>query len=820
MASPSVIRSLLAAQGPLTPVAAPAARYPHPNFVATDADAVSALGMLQQEAGRGPTGSYDSTVNALPLERSAGLSEETLIGMLARSSQQRHGSMAPNPVPNPYSQATPAAVASPLDGLREAQEAIAAAMPDEPPQPQRTGRYTYPRVLNDRAPGQWDSQQPLIDYLQKNQAPVVEAATPAGHEGSVDSEEIDVTAMPPAALKGIRHTVTGPDGATTHRGASLDAANENMQDLLKRFDNAASGAGMTKDPAKQAAQYDHLVELIRQYGREAEDSDPTAILPMFAALAKQSPELRQSLLRKAGNPEAFATLNGDGLADIPSISYATDEISALPPSDPDSPRPTLRDDEKTRDAKLNQTETPTENKPQSWMTRPDALHPQTLFKPFFAHADLAVPQNAEQFRAFYATIFSAENADLFRAKVLSSGSPNAKKLLALIDPANVSGADEAMHVLMHNPEKFGIYSSNSGVSDHRWNYQKVSRSDTRGGSRGHALTQLIGDQEREIGLAELQGAEGANPAILEYLAKVKKMPRAERQAAMDALREVTIQTEAGPQKVSYLGQPKLPPPEGGGLDDPYTLKRGTKADPRNTKWLGRGREGKMETDDVVAFRNLTQQQQIEYYLYQQTPMVHSADPNDPSAVVETLGGDTTRTVNLDILAPWVRARYGQPDAGGNVHFPDQFLSAETVTNFLQHTLKNNDPDFVRRMLPLIERSLAALPEKPSTKSSQYWATQTFLPNNKLVDKASKGKLKEIHGVRNAGQGAIEAPQRHGFTVQPFEQKPTTRQEDQSMKLEAMREKIKAMKSRKPGNTDQSSIYQMNPATSPLRSLIA
>ena len=809
MAPPSVIRSLLA-QRPLTPVAAPAARYPHPNFVATDADAVSALGMLQQEAGRGPTGSYDSPVNALPLERSAGLSEEALLEMLARSSQQRHGSMAPNPVPNLYREKTPAAVASPLDGLRESQEAIAAAMPDEPPQPQRTGRYTYPRVLNDRAPGQWDSQQSLIDYLQKNQAPVVEAATPAGHEGSVDSEEIDVTAMPPAALKGIRHTVTGPDGATTqHRGAALDAANENMQDLLQRFDNAASGAGMTEDPAKQAAQYEHLVELIRQYGREAEDSDPTAILPMFAALAKQPPELRQSLLRRAGNPEAFATLNGDGLADIPSISYATDEISALPPSDPDSPRPPLRDDEKTRDAKLNQTETPTENKPQSWMTRPDALHPQTLFKPFFAHADLAVPQNAEQFRSFYATIFSAENADLFRAKVLSSGSPNAKKLLALIDPANVSGADEAMHVLMHNPEKFGIYSSNSGVSDHRWNYQKLALSSTRGQADNYALKQLADDQTQQIRQIELRGAEGANAAILEYLEKVKKMPRAEQQAAMDALREN-----------NYLGQPKLPPLEGGGLDDPYAVKVGTKADPRNTKWRGRGREGKMETDDVVAFRNLTQQQQIEYYLYQQTPMVHSADPNDPSAVVETLGGDTTRTVNLDILAPWVRARYGQPDAGGNVHFPDQFLSAETVTNFLQHTLKNNDPDFVRRMLPLIERSLAALPEKPSTKSSQYWATQTFLPNNKLVDKASKGKLREIHGVRSAGQGAIEAPQRHGFTVQPFEQKPTTRQEDQSMKLEAMREKIKAMKSRKPGNTDQSSIYQMNPATSPLRSLIA
>ena len=699
-----------------------------------------------------------------------------------------------------------------LAGLTDdAQQAAVAAIPNK-------GAYPPSGPVEQAPVSQWDmirpSKEELIQYLQGSQ-------TPEPAPLSVESWGLDLTALPPEARAGIRQTVTAPDGVeTTHSGAALTAVNENYADVQSRFDNAAAGARQTKDPAKQEAQYDHIVDLIGRYGRESEDGDTTVIAPMFAALAGLDTELRQSLLRRAGNPPAFATLNGDGLADLPSINATTQAISQLPPSDPLNPRPPLRADERSRDAKLNQTQTPLENKLTSHTVLPDSLHPKALFAKFFEPVGLGVPQNGEEFSRFWDIAFAPENQDIIHAAVMQSKSEKLHKLYELIRPGNVSDSNEAMYNLTRNAgDTFGVQSSSRTQSVHRQGYHKQVRTANRDGAseKSNALRGLAGDQIRMLQKIKQRGNPDNDDATNEFLKSLDNESIATRDAFLN-----------DPANSHLLSGPaQLPPLAGGALNNPQVLTIGTGA--TGNLWGGRGNVGRMKAADVVEWRNQDEATRLQNSLYKKTQPPYVPDSTNPSIPVELLGGDSKEIIDLDKLAPWWRARFGEPDSTG-VSYPDKFLSAEFVTSALQHQLGNNDPDFVRRMLPLIERSIAAMPEQPVGKRALSFYGKVFLPSSGLVEKASSGTLSmRIHGLRNANRGPAEVPQRHGFQPQPFTRSTTrvpTPDEEMARRLEetdAAMEELRNRdnnKTRKPGKSDQSSIHKMNPSTSPLRSLLA
>lgn len=729
--------------------------------------------------------------------------------------------------------------------LADERSVLSALLDSAAPPVERVGSRFPLSAFETRTPRQTQlpfnpiSTPELIEFIKGNQSPQFDAArafiakqnpqapvTPAPLEvkdvklaDGWNTDTTDLKNLPKIYTKGVRQIIENKDGTKTRvPGASVSAVRDGSGDLQQRFRNAADGAAMTEDPVKSFKQYDDVIELVRRYGKEANGEDPTVLAPMVAALSKLDAPLRSRILEAAGNPPVFDFFNQAGIEKaLPNINRATDTIAEIPQDFNSGARGTVRDTDKAFLKTQVQGDTPLEYKLGPWQTKPDSLQPQKTFEKFFAHADQGVPENADQFRAFWNTVFSEKNIYDFRARIMSSGSPNAKRIYELISPDNVSGPDEAMYNLMHNPEKFGIYSASAKTgTDHIFKASPEMYT-TGEGSREFALNALVGPQLNQIRAIEQPRLKEPHVELGKYLAEIKKMSKADQAAAIANLSQ-------GERDGLLFPMARLPPPTGRKVRDDTVITVGTKIDPRSNRHGGTGADRYLDEDTVVARQNLTALQKAEYYLYTLTPEVHVPTQGNATVLTETLGGDTSKVLNMDKFAPWVRARHGVPDANGNISFPDKHLSAEAVTRFLQYILKNNDPKFVPRMLPLIERSLAAMPDKPTTPRARMFAAQVLFPNKKLVQKASDGTILNIHGDRDAGRGAI-SKELHGFKLNKFEPKATTRQEDLSEAIRLQNEQIKKLReskkpgSAKPGKTDQSSIYQMNPLTSPLRSLL-
>ena len=728
--------------------------------------------------------------------------------------------------------------------LANERSVLSALLDSAAPQVDRVGRRLPLSAFETRTPRQTQlplnpiSTPELIEFIKGNQSPQFDAArtfiakqnpqapvTPAPLEvkdvklaDGWNTDTTDLKNLPNIYTKGVRQIIENKDGTKTRvPGASVSGVQDGLVDLWQRFRNAADGAAMTEDPVKSFKQYDDVVELVRRYGKEANGEDPTVLAPMVAALSKLDAPLRSRILEAAGNPPVFDFFTQAGFEKaLPDINRATDTIAELPQDFNSGARGTVVETDKAYRKTLEQGDTPLANKLGAWQTKPDALSPPKTFQKFFAHADQGVPENADQFRAFWNTAFSEKNRYEFRARIMSSGSPNAKRIYELISPDNVSGPDEAMYNLMHNPEKFGIYSANRTIGTDHIYKASPQMYGTGEGSREFALTSLVGPQLSQIRAIEQPRLKEPHAELEKYLAEIKRMSKADQAAAIANLSQ-------GERDGLLFPVARLPPPTGREVRDNTVITVGTKIDPRNNRHGGTGADRYLDEDTVVARQNMTALEKAEHYLYMLTPEVHVPTQGNATVLTETLGGDTSKVLDMDKFAPWVRARHGVPDANGNISFPDKHLSAEAVTKFLQYILKNNDPKFVPRMLPLIERSLAAMPDKPTTARARMFAEQVFFPNKKLVQKASDGTIFNIHGDRDAGRGAI-AKELHGFKLNKFEEKATTRQEDLSEAIRLQNEQIKKLRegkpgSAKPGKTDQSSIYQMNPLTSPLRSLL-
>jgi hypothetical protein len=150
---------------------------------------------------------------------------------------------------------------------------------------------------------------------------------------------------------------------------------------------------------------------------------------------------------------------------------------------------------------------------------------------------------------------------------------------------------------------------------------------------------------------------------------------------------------------------------------------------------------------------------------------------------------------------------------------------------MQGWLNVHDPDFFRRMLPLVQRSMDAMPDRPvrtateggvvlgggralKAKSAADWEKETWVPSPEMHEhmKSGPGTGSYVYPVYGDKDIDIEDVEAGTGTPQPVyntEESPAYKKMMQQMRD----------RSAKPGKMDTSSI---NPVSeySPLRSLIA
>ena len=96
--------------------------------------------------------------------------------------------------------------------------------------------------------------------------------------------------------------------------ARFELAQEKADEIAAGLAKQKKGGGGVNMSEQAIAQpFSDLIELVRTYGKEAE-AGPTVVADMAHALMSLKPEVRDMVIRRAGNPQAFDSLRG---ADLP-----------------------------------------------------------------------------------------------------------------------------------------------------------------------------------------------------------------------------------------------------------------------------------------------------------------------------------------------------------------------------------------------------------------------------------------------------------------------------------------------------------------------
>ena len=233
--------------------------------------------------------------------------------------------------------------------------------------------------------------------------------------------------------------------------------------------------------------------------------------------------------------------------------------------------------------------------------------------------------------------------------------------------------------------------------------------------------------------------------------------------------------------------------------DDATLTTGALGD-ENRRRASWSKKVRAPVDDVVEHRNKGAFQRV-------------LDQIDAAARNNTI-------FDPDKVIPWWRRRIAIADKDGNLQYPNALPSAEWVTGILQWHYKFGG-DFAKRYGRVIRDSLAAAPDAPSTaRARKAENSGPFLPSKQFLEvlKAGPGTPAyphAIYGPRKVERPPVDAAQETAKAKAPEMKKAQMPARGQ----EALEKLKRLQKAKKPGNTDQSSIYTM-PGASALQGLLA
>lgn len=607
---------------------------------------------------------------------------------------------------------------------------------------------------------------------------------PAGFETGV--RRVDETgeglryAAQPDAIGDVAKTKTGI------MLTSISRYNDKVNDLTRR--------GKSREEAVRDAsvELDDSAALIKDHLREVDPGDPPVVADLAIALMGLPPAERQMILRRAGSPSIFSPLENAVLADTPEEGAFT---------------------KKAREAMV------------------DARKKQ-------ARKDKAAGERGSLHVAMRPSSFFQQHG------VLTSDDNQ-------VDPSEV-------------------YKKRIPADVNPMQAKPVAEGEKLNSVQKKALQQLAGDQLGEI--AKIQRRQIVESKLYTQ-AEADKLTGQELKDTYDALeaqnivpgvrlpepikrgtREEEIQRLIAAGVVGEQSALTRKQVEAMSANDRLTLlqhykligeqPRGSKADTlKSGTSLGAGGEGTRSAswkgqpvDRQVSNRNRSGLARREELLYRLTEDSADIDTDTGKARTDHNGKPIysqtkPKIIDLDKYFPWWRARIGDVRPDGTLHFPKKQKSAEWVTMQMQGWLNNHDPDFFRRMLPLVQRSIAAMPTRAVQTMKEgdvvgggkaakgliradQWEKEVWVPSAAMQDtmRAGPGTKDYPHPIYSDVDIDLDDVEAGTGTPQPVynvEESPTykrmmqQRQERQSQ----------------PGKTDSASMNSM-PQYTLLRSLIA
>lgn len=654
--------------------------------------------------------------------------------------------------------------------------------------------------------------------------------------------------VPEGFDRGVRQSVLDDQGDTVDvvSGASPDAVAQMAGAKTTRLRTAIENyntrlaelleEGHSRDVAVRNAsrQLDDAATLIRQHVSTVPGDEPPVIADMALALMELQPEERSMLLRRAGNPEIFAPLVE---GDMPDPDTQIGQTTAV---DQDSRMRRGAAQSQSLDKKLADASTrealPAGQRPSAVIRQEgkvtktgSQVKPSDIWK--------RVARKKENTPLDVDTTLREDIAAVEGQEAAADVPLTKTQQRALTDLAG-DQLNERLYRLGNALVDQGIYTRDELV-------ERI------GGKRSDGKS-VKGTKE---GRDEVEAVAKANKISEPSLPKAVRLTDKERE-----VERLVYHGLASPKKAQRMSAQKryeLLEKAGLGSDVAADAAREMDGEASGTGVLrtGTGRTwNDRDADAVVAQRQTSDLARTEQLLYRLTETQAASDSvgnpilDHKGAPVLKFGGSGS-IIDLDGMFPWWRGRFGvrrgvQGQAiDADFQYPAKQKDARWLTAAIQGVLNNRDPSFMQRMLPLIERSIAAAPAQPgeavlreggrkigrSSKSRKTTAermqTEVFTPSPEVVEGMLRGSGEgnaayqyPIYSDEDIEVPAVQTPA--GVPVQQFEQEMQPEYTPGADPvLDAMMQQFEALrKASKPaGNKDVSSI---NMSRSPIYGLLS
>jgi hypothetical protein len=597
--------------------------------------------------------------------------------------------------------------------------------------------------------------------------------------------------------------VSGADEGEVAKSA--DRLHLRMEGAVERWRSALGG----KDGTNQAiGPLDEVAEHVRRAAIESKDSGGAVIADVASALLRLSPDDRMTVLRRAGRPEIFEPLLGGGLPDPPKGGIDDSQAKA--------------NAKELAKAGFSRSDLPLSFRPSAMLVEPDK--------------------------------YSKRGNEVKSAKTYKEHLPKDKA------PLDVK-------------VKRGERGGSDGLTDEDIEYFGVKESGATAQRR--AVNALAGDQigqvkkiEKKYDAAELPPVNTSAGNLREnlreaislyadslpkgvYFASVFRALGDPRAAGTNVTRARKWLDSLDDRTRDALQASVRPDPPAPPRDSVVSV--GTSTNPQD-KWSGRSG---LKVDQEVARRNRGAMTKIVNMLYEMTAPVNPR----PMDVPTLMAGDDAAanisnkplaaaarpnaTIDLDRFFPWWRGRFAVLDENGQYTYPGRLPSAEWLTGMIQGMYSISDPDFEARIKPLIQRSINAAADEPTTPRARAYEGKAFLLSEDMEEAmragvGSRDYPYSVYGDREvprasvskplrtfkeqaaaAGQApSVEADAARAETKRLMQEGGSSRKPKKDA-VEEAREKVRRlMQSREaPGTGDQSSIYTVRP-DSPFQLLLA
>jgi hypothetical protein len=654
------------------------------------------------------------------------------------------------------------------------------------------------------------------------------------------SKRLTELAVPPRFARGVgtttRKTVQ-PDG-TVETGGMVRGANE--AEVKKSADSLAlrmGGAVEAWRKAKTAGKgvnaaikpLDDMAELVRRADIERKDPDGGAVVANVAsALLQLPPDDRMIVLRRAGRPAFFEPLVEGDLPEPPG--------GLQPKQSKAAQRKALAEAESDR---MQRSDLPLAQRPSSFFVEPQRYTAEGVkgdpAKSYKGHVpkdnqDVAVRQGgAKEIKRGGTGGLTQEDIEFWGMK---EAEPSTRK-----QAANALAGDQIA--------QSKAIDKTFGAEDSAVLPQVVTRATSSRSALRKLVKEEVGKLPKGVQLTSLYTA-------------LRPMPDMSNEKVAAARQWVNGLPPEQQRRLFDAAAPAPPPPP------EKALSVGASQQPQG-RWTGKA--SALEIEKEVARRQRSTFQKHLEPLYANTAPLKVNPAREVSVTEADEVGlsrstiDPNAKIDLDQMFPWWRARFAVLDAKGRYRYPARLPSAEWIAGMIQGMYGVDDPDFVQRMAPLIQRSIDAAPDMPDPRRIIKDAqTGKMRPFNSITDAGMEGEAVTtsragkylnkvlllspsmeqamragvgsrdypyaVYGDRKVPLPAVTKPERYLTGGEP--KKKGASAEDGIRKLkgkkaggkpDAQSDVMERMKKYGPGTNEVSSIYTL-PPNSPMRALLA